>query len=1347
MCVFSFPPKGYAALTDVTTDPQVAGGGNQGFNWTIPAELTVANGRNIGASDIVGTTNVSADPNGFSADITFARNSTVSGKLGIGTGAGDAMNLVELAGNGTVNVGDTVYTQTLIFTDDRAVLSVAANADINAVDITTAGGVAGDGTITFLGSSNVNVTNSLGTNANRLKQMNVGGGGGSLVAISNDAYVADVDITDVGTLDLNGSFTGDTLNFADDGTVTIADTKNITADVANSTDGEGTLTLEGTNTVTGDIGTGSSRKLKALNLSGAGGATATLNGDAYADTTTVAGASTVDLNGSLEGDTLAYTADATVQIADGEDIDMATAITTSANSQGTLILEGTNTISGQIGADATRLKALNFNGGVGTTGTLDDAAFAVTTTVGGAGTLALDGSLTGTTLNYTSDGTVDLADNANITAAITTNAPGQGTLTLGGTSTITGQVGTNANRLKALNIGSGTATFTNDIYAVTTTLSGLGTLDLDVNLTGTTLDYTANGTVEVADGVDLSLTVTTDANNQGILTLEGTNTVTGQIGTAVAELREVNINGGAGKTATLSSDAYATTMTIGGAGTLDLNGSFTGTTLDYDADGTVTLADTKDITAVVTTSTDGEGTLTLEGTNTVSGKVGTNPNRLKALNLNGIAGKIETFNNDVFATTTSINGASTLDLNGSLTGTTLNYTADGTAAIADTKDITATVTTSVNDQGTLTLEGTNTVSGQIGTTTNRLKVLDFNGAGGTTGTLSSDLFAVTTTVSGAGTLDLNGSLTGTVLNYTADGTVEVAAGQNLNLPVTTSVNNQGTLTFLGSSTTGGTIGAAGNGLAALNINGGTLTLGHDVVATTTTVNNAATLSLNGDRNMTGDLTLAGTSNLNIGMKTLTLGGTGVYAQGANTTFRVGVNEITSGQIVGAGNAAVSAASAVAVTTTGSYIPNNTTYTVIDGAGGAGVNVPLTITDNSYFLTFSGASTNGDLILTAIRTNSFDTLAANNNAKAAAEALESAGEEGATGDMLDILNLLERSPTSAIAATLNTLYPAVDNGIIDSCYSALRRAISTITKRGRYLKKKIIKTDDTGVSTGDETKNGIEIWGQWFGDFIKQSSRGGITGYDATILGFNVGADSANIIDNMTLGLCGGYANGDINSKNNHNTSTRIHSPQITAYGTYDAEPFYVDLAFSLAINRYLGERRINLVNTQRTAKSDYYGQQYSVFSDMGYTFTVGGAEITPIASIHYMHLHLNSYTENNAGALNLEVGGQDYDLLESGLGLKVAYPFAFSGCILTPEARAMWRYDFIGDKQQTASRFTGGGISFNSYGVRPARSSYDFGGTLLLEMDNGISISGDYDLEVKDDYIGHSGYVTVTYDF
>ena len=34
-----------------------------------------------------------------------------------------------------------------------------------------------------------------------------------------------------------------------------------------------------------------------------------------------------------------------------------------------------------------------------------------------------------------------------------------------------------------------------------------------------------------------------------------------------------------------------TAATIGGAGTLDLNGSFTGTTLDYDADGTVIVAD------------------------------------------------------------------------------------------------------------------------------------------------------------------------------------------------------------------------------------------------------------------------------------------------------------------------------------------------------------------------------------------------------------------------------------------------------------------------------------------------------------------------------------------------------------------------------------------------------------------------------------------------------------------------------------------------------------------------------------------------------------------------------------
>lgn len=1334
-CIVSISSKGYA-YTDVTFDGQNAAGGNTGYKWQGGDwNLNVPNNVAINV-DTVDTT-VSANPNGRSADITFARSSNVSGTLGTGIGAG-SMNLVHLDGNGTVTVGNTVYTQTLSFSDNRAVLSIVANADINATDITAAAN--GNGTIIFQGSSNVNVTNSLGTNANRLNQIDVDGGVGSTVVISNDAYVQNININDVGTLDLNGSFTGDILNYADDGTVTIADTKNITATVTTSTAGEGTLTLEGTNTVTGQISGG--KQLKALNLNGAGGDIVTLSSDAFADTITVAGASTVDLNGSLEGITLNYAADATVEIADGEDI--TAAITTSVNSQGTLTLEGTNTVSGQIGADATRLKALNFNGAGGTTGTLDNDAFAVTTTVSGAGTLDLDGSLTGTTLAYTADGTVEIADGENITAAITTNAPNQGTLTLGGTSTITGQVGTNANRLKALNIGGGTATFTNDIYAATTTLSGAGTLDLDVNLTGTTLNYTANGTVEVANGVNLSLAVTTNANNQGILTLEGTSTVNGQIGAGAAELREINFNGAGGTTATFSNDAYATTTTVGGAGILDLNGSFIGTTLAYTADGTVTIADTKNITAVVTTNSG--GTLTLEGTNTVSGKIGTNPNRLKALNFNGAGGATSTLSSDVFVDTTTVGGTGILDLNGNLTGTTLNYTADGTATIADTKDITVAVTTSANSQGTLTLEGTNTVSGQIGTNANRLKALNFNGAGGTTGTLNSDVFADTTTVGGVGTLALLGSLTGTVLNYTADGIVTVAALQTLNLPVTTSVNNQGTLTFLGTSSTAGTIGAAGNGLAALNINGGTLTLGHNVVATTTTVNNAATLLLNDNRDITGNLTLAGTSNLNIGLYTLTLGGTGVYTQGINTTLHVGVDGTNAGQVAGSGNAAVNATSTINISTS-NYIPDTTAYTIVDGAGGAGVNVPATITDNSVFVTFTGSTTGSDLIVTASRTNSYDMIAQNSNAAAAGAALESAGFSGATGDMLAVLNTLESSSVSDIADSLNTLYPAVDNGIIDTSYSALKQSLAAITKRIRHLKRRIGGANDTGISTGDEAKKDIEIWGQGFGNYIRQSSRGGITGYDATILGVNLGADSANMIDKLTLGLCGGYANGDVQSKNNHNTSTRIHGSQITAYGTYDLTSLYIDLAFSFGLNRYIGERRINLVNTQRVADSDYYGQQYSVFSGIGYTFTPAGFEITPIASLQYMHLRLNSYTETGAGALNLEVSSQNYDLLESGIGMKLAYPLTFSSCTITPEVRAMWLYDFIGDKQQTTSSFVGGGISFDTYGVRPARSSYDFGGTLLLEIDSGLSIAGDYDYEVKDGYINHAGYVTVKYDF
>jgi len=1141
---------------------------------------------------------------------------------------------------------------------------------------------------------------------------------------------------DTKTLTLNGDVYATTLNFAGDTIVSLAAGKNITAAITTSADDQGTLQSGGTSDINGDVG-GPGAALKRIS---ANGTKLTLNGDVYATT-------------------IAFGSDGIVTLADGKDCtgSIESSLSILSTSTGTLELLGTTTVSGTVGF-LTRLKLVQ--GGVaGKIATFSSRVNATNITVSGTGELQLNGdsSYAADDVNFDADGTLTLGANVDFSGKIegSGGTDGRGTLAFAGNNSVSGRVGTDATHmLKQINAGVNGAndTFAGSVYAQALTLTGTGAVALNADSTITETNFDADGTLTIGDTVDLTGAVTNDVTNNGTITCTGAASFLGDLG---------------------STDAGLALITVGN-GLVATDGNIKAATLNFAADNELTIADTHSVTAAITNTGGGKGTLTLEGAHALVGAIGSTGAGLKLITVG--------------------NGAVTTD--GNIKAAAINFAADNELTIADTHSVTAAITNTGGGEGTLTLEGAHALVGAIGSTgaglnlitvgnglvttdgnikattinfagNNELRIaaghsvtaavtntttnngtLTFQGAHAVVGDLGSTgagLFLITV---GNGLVTIDGDILATTTDFNGDTEMQLAADHNIT-GVVTGAAGMGTLTFLGTSTSGGAIGTAGSALKALNLNGGTFTLGHDVVALNTTANGTATVALSGSRNITGNFELAGTSTLNVGNSTLTL--SGAYTQGANTALALGVTGTASGQVVGAGNAVVNAGSAVNVSVSGAFIPDGTTYTVIDGGGGLNVNVPNTITSNSSFVTFAGASLLGDLILTANRTNSFAAIAAaagNSNASAAAAALESAGNDpNATADMLNILNTLEASQSNEIAASMETLYPSVDNGTIQASYTALNQSITTIERR-LSLVRLAKNTVKTGISTGDEAKKGIEVWGEGFGNYLHQYNSGGTDGYKAALWGVTAGADSETIFNNLRAGFNGGYVNGYVNSKNKNNR-TVIHSSQATVYGTYDLSPLYFDAAFSFALNKYLGERKIRIVNDWRTANSEYYGQQYSGYVGVGYTLNRGkGLEITPLGSMQYMHLHLNSYKETEAGALNLNIASQDYDLAQTGLGIKLGYPLKWAKYEITPEFRWVWLHDFVGEMQQSlGNTYQGGGAAFDTYGVRPDRNTHDLGTSLSLDTDFGVSLTASYDCQLREDLLGHSGAVTVKYSF
>ncbi|MFH1878501.1 MAG: autotransporter domain-containing protein [Candidatus Omnitrophota bacterium] len=518
----------------------------------------------------------------------------------------------------------------------------------------------------------------------------------------------------------------------------------------------------------------------------------------------------------------------------------------------------------------------------------------------------------------------------------------------------------------------------------------------------------------------------------------------------------------------------------------------------------------------------------------------------------------------------------------------------------------------------------------------------------------------------------------------------------------------------------------------------------------TVINNYAGAKIRGLTAIDGSLSTGTVSIYNRG----TISGNIALAAAAPTSFDIGNSAltVTNGYISNLDLTANSATDFGSITATGSffnaasdvgvtvggYIPNNTTFKVVDAAGSGVGAVPGTITSTSPIFNLSGSDATGDLVLTATRVNNYNSFAANPNAAQAGAVLNAIADSGtASGDMVTVLGALDSIPSaSGINSALESMLPDVDNSSPQVTQAVLGQYLSTVFA---HL--------DAYKNVTSSAKQGADVWGSGFGGYIHQGPRASSNGYNANIWGTALGCDIL-AGEHLRLGLSAGFARNFVRTKDSSGR-TDIDSYQGAIYGSYAEDAYFIDAALPFACNTYDTSRHIAVGALDRIAEGKYNGQQYSGYIGGGYKFSGKKIDLTPLASFQYTHLRLNSYTESGAGAASLHIDPQDYNVAQTGVGIKIGYPVALKRGFgtLTPELKFKWLYDWIGDAQQATSTFTGGGGSFSTEGFTPARSSFDFGAKLALETADFVTLSFSYDLELKEDLYGHYALLELRYRF
>jgi len=1182
---------------------------------------------------------------------TLSGANTYTGATTINAGTLQAANASALGKNSAV----TVNGGSLDLTTDLSIgsLAGAGNVTLNANTLTTG---SNNSSTTYSGVLSGNgALIKQGTGTTTLSGTNTYTGGttindGAIRIGAADNLGSGALTLDGGTLQTTASFTssrGTTLgasggSFNIDAGTTLRESGQITGSGRLSKTGEGTLTLSGTNTYTGGttINDGTIRIGAADNL---GSGALTLDGGTLQTTASF----TSNRGTTLGASGGSFNIDTGTTLSESGNISGSGRL--SKTGEGTLTLSGTNTYTGGTTINDGTLQI----GNGGTSGTLgtgnvtnnsalvfnrsDDSSYTGvisgtgTVTKDGAGTLTLSGNNTYSGTTTISDGTLQVGNGGTSgtlgTGNVTNNSAlvfnrsddssyagvisgtgtvtkdGAGTLTLSGTNTYSGGTTINAGTIRISannNLGTGTLTLDGGTLQTTSTFSssrlttlnaGGGTYNIDSGIT-----LTQSGNISGSG----SLTKT----GEGTLVLSGSNnTFTG--GTVVADGRLIALDGGAiAKAGNITNNAIVEFQ-------IGLNAS------EYHYD---------QISGTGSLIKSGAGNVVLNGNNTYTG--GTTISE-GILSIGGTAGSItgDILNNGELRLLRTNDYTFAGDISG--TGSVSNYLS-----------------------GTTTLTGNNTYSGITYIRDGILQI----GDGGTSGTL------------GTGNVTNNSAL---VFNRSDDsgyagvisgtGAVTKESAGNFNLT--------GTNTYTGATT----------------VNAGILSVNGSISNSTTTVNSGGTL---GGTGTVGDVFInGGTFAPGNSIGTINVSGNVDFSGGGNYDVEVDAAG-NSDKIVATGSATLNSGIVNVKAAPGTYA-YATDYTILTASGGLGGTTFDSVNADLAFLTPTLSYDANNVFLKLTRNDvSFNDVASTRNQQAVAQAVDS--------NINDLSSLVSQiTPLSSLAA--RQAFDSL-SGVQHSNNQLVSRSVSSqfnkllLNHGSQSASGSMAFNAQSPKATGYNSGSASQLveargwWTQGFGSFNKIDDTNNARGADYQTTGLALGFD----VDwnDFVIGVAGSYARTDVDPYSGNST---IDSYQAAIYGSWQQDKLYVNASVGLGLHEVDASRTVIMGSSVSTAKADYDSFDINSTIETGKDFALGAdTTLTPFAGVSYLYNTRESFTEKGAGSANLKVDKENDESLQTSIGLRVSHNIQMkNNRVLTPVASIAYVHEHMDSVTEVDARFNG----------------------------------------------------------
>ena len=422
----------------------------------------------------------------------------------------------------------------------------------------------------------------------------------------------------------------------------------------------------------------------------------------------------------------------------------------------------------------------------------------------------------------------------------------------------------------------------------------------------------------------------------------------------------------------------------------------------------------------------------------------------------------------------------------------------------------------------------------------------------------------------------------------------------------------------------------------------------------------------------------------------------------------------------------------------------TLYTILNATGG--VSGTFTdVTSNLAFLTPALSYDPNNVVLTLLRNDtSFASVAITPNQSALAAAFQRIAANN-TPELAQALTALQGTSASGAraafdsvgGASLTSLHRAgmlFSAGVGDS----LNRRLGAIAVSDGASQPVLLAANDrasglaqlyaqAGTSATTGTSEPVYRRGMWmraFGADQDTDTNGNAAGYQLHGGGLSIGFDS-EVRDGLVLGAS--IASGKSRlSVDGNGGSGRSRGSAISGYGSLVTGPWILKGIASFGVNDNHMDRTVAVGPVSSVASSDFDGRTQALYAEAAYDMKMSSYTLRPLAALSYTRVHSDSFTEQGAGALNLQVAGQTTRSTKSFLGVKTAYETGQ----LKLEPRILWSHEFGDVNAPLSAQITGAGAAgaFQVSGVQLKRDSLILGLGASSDVAKNVSVYADLQL-------------------